>query len=88
MPIVLVGAQRSSDRASSDAALNLIGTVKFISECADARGVYVAMHKGSSDDVIACHVGTRVRKNHASKRGAFETVGGRAGVFGQDGWRW
>ena len=76
MPIVLVGAQRSSDRASSDAALNLIGTVKFISECADARGVYVAMHKGSSDDVIACHVGTRVRKNHASKRGAFETVGG------------
>ena len=76
MPIVLVGAQRSSDRASSDAALNLIGAVKFISECADVRGVYVAMHKDNSDDVIACHVGTRVRKNHASKRGAFETVGG------------
>ena len=86
MPIVLVGAQRSSDRASSDAALNLIGAVKFISECADVRGVYVAMHKDNNDDVIACHVGTRVRKNHASKRGAFETVGGEPAFLVRSGW--
>ena len=32
IPIVLVGSQRSSDRASSDAALNLIGATKFIIE--------------------------------------------------------
>ena len=32
IPIVLVGSQRSSDRASSDAALNLIGATKFITE--------------------------------------------------------
>ncbi|MEK0339921.1 MAG: asparaginase domain-containing protein, partial [Nitrosopumilus sp.] len=30
IPIVLVGSQRSSDRASSDAALNLISAAKFI----------------------------------------------------------
>lgn len=75
IPIALVGAQRSSDRASSDAALNLIGAVKFVAE-SNAKGVYVVMHKDSSDGVIACHAGTRVRKNHTSKRGAFETVGG------------
>ena len=28
------------------------------------------------DIAIACHKGTRVRKNHTSKRGAFETIGG------------
>lgn len=74
VPIALVGAQRSSDRASSDAALNLIGAVKFVAD-GKAKGVYVVMHKDSSDGVIACHAGTRVRKNHTSKRGAFETVG-------------
>jgi len=33
------------------------------------------MHQDENDDSIACHLGTRVRKNHTSKRGAFETVG-------------
>ncbi|HEY9491487.1 MAG TPA: asparaginase domain-containing protein, partial [Nitrososphaeraceae archaeon] len=37
-------------------------------------GVFVAMHASSSDDVIACHVGTRVRKNHTSRRDAFESI--------------
>ena len=27
-----------------------------------------------SDDLIACHIGTRVRKNHTSRRDAFESV--------------
>lgn len=76
IPIALVGAQRSSDRASTDAALNLIGAVKFVVESKE-RGVYVVMHKDGNDGVIACHAGTRVRKNHTSKRGAFETVGGK-----------
>ena len=74
-PIVLVGAQRSSDRASSDAAANLAGAARFITSCG-RRGVYVAMHRGPDDDVIACHAGTRVRKNHTSRRDAFQTVGG------------
>ncbi|MCE2614576.1 MAG: Glu-tRNA(Gln) amidotransferase subunit GatD, partial [Nitrosopumilus sp. (ex Thoosa mismalolli)] len=74
IPIVLVGSQRSSDRASSDAALNLIGATKFITE-AKTRGVYIVMHQDENDDTVACHIGTRVRKNHTSKRGAFQTIG-------------
>ncbi len=73
-PIVLVGSQRSSDRPSSDAAINLICAAKFIVEC-QASGVFVAMHNSENDDDVACHLGTRVRKNHTSKRNAFETVG-------------
>lgn len=75
IPIVLVGAQRSSDRASSDAALNLIGAARFITKC-NTNGIYIAMHQNESDDIIALHMGTRVRKNHTSKRGAFQTIGG------------
>lgn len=74
IPIALVGSQRSSDRASSDAALNLIGAVKFLTEC-KANGVYIVMHQDENDETIACHIGTRVRKNHTSKRGAFQTIG-------------
>ncbi|KAF6245829.1 Glu-tRNA(Gln) amidotransferase subunit GatD [Nitrosopumilus sp. b2] len=74
IPIVLVGSQRSSDRASSDAALNLIGATKFITEC-KTKGVYIIMHNDENDNTVACHIGTRVRKNHTSKRGAFETIG-------------
>ena len=74
IPIVLVGSQRSSDRASSDAALNLIGATKFLTEC-KTNGIYIAMHQDENDETIACHIGTRVRKNHTSKRGAFQTVG-------------
>jgi len=73
-PIVLVGSQRSSDRPSSDAALNLIGAAKFIVK-SNINGIFVAMHNSENDDNVACHLGTRVRKNHTSKRDAFETVG-------------
>jgi len=74
IPIVLVGSQRSSDRASSDAALNLIGATKFITE-SNTKGIYIVMHQDENDDTLACHIGTRVRKNHTSKRGAFQTIG-------------
>jgi glutamyl-tRNA(Gln) amidotransferase subunit D len=74
IPIALVGSQRSSDRASSDAALNLIGATKFLTKC-KTNGIYIVMHQDENDEVIACHLGTRVRKNHTSKRGAFQTVG-------------
>ena len=74
IPIILVGSQRSSDRASSDAALNLIGATKFITE-RKTKGVYITMHQNENDEIVACHIGTRVRKNHTSKRGAFQTIG-------------
>ncbi len=75
IPIALAGSQRSSDRASSDAALNLIGAARFLTEC-KTNGIYVVMHQDENDKTVACHIGTRVRKNHTSKRGAFQTVGG------------
>ena len=74
IPIALVGSQRSSDRASSDAALNLIGAVRFLLEC-KTNGIYIVMHLDENDESVACHFGTRVRKNHTSKRGAFQTIG-------------
>lgn len=73
VPVVLVGAQRSSDRPSSDAATNLIGATLFLLK-SNVTGVFVAMHASSSDDIIACHIGTRVRKNHTSRRDAFESI--------------
>ncbi|MCI0557941.1 MAG: Glu-tRNA(Gln) amidotransferase subunit GatD, partial [Nitrososphaera sp.] len=73
IPVVLVGAQRSSDRPSSDSALNLLGATLFAAK-SDVAGVFVAMHAGLSDDVVAIHVGTRVRKNHTSRRDAFESI--------------
>ncbi len=74
IPVVLTAAQRSSDRPSSDAADNLIGAVSVAAR-ATFSGVYVAMHLSESDDGIAIHRGTRVRKNHTSARDAFESVG-------------
>jgi glutamyl-tRNA(Gln) amidotransferase subunit D len=75
-PIVLVGSQRSSDRPSSDAAINLICAARFIVD-SQTSGVFVAMHNSENDNDVACHLGTRVRKNHTSKRNSFETVGAK-----------
>ena len=52
-----------------------MGAVRLIAD-GGAAGIYVAMHQDGSDCAVACHAGTRVRKNHTSKRGAFQTVGG------------
>jgi len=73
IPIVLVGAQKSSDRPSSDAALNLLGAA-VIATKSNIAGVFVVMHNSISDDTISCHLGTRVRKNHTSRRDAFESI--------------
>ncbi|MGI0062738.1 MAG: Glu-tRNA(Gln) amidotransferase subunit GatD, partial [Nitrosotalea sp.] len=74
-PVALVGSQRSSDRPSSDAALNLIAATIFLTEIR-SPGIFVIMHNSSSDDEIACNWATRVRKNHTSRRDAFKTIGG------------
>lgn len=73
VPVVLVGAQRSEDRPSSDAALNLVGAVLAASRAPFAE-VAVAMHGSVSDDVVLLHRGTNVRKLHTSRRDAFKTV--------------
>ena len=85
VPVILVGAQRSPDRPSSDGPLNLVAAVSVAGR-AEFAGVYVAMHLGESDDKVAFHGGTRVRKNHTSRRDAFVSVGvPLAAVWGRSG---
>jgi len=73
VPVVLVGSQRSSDRPSSDASLNLKGAI-LTAATAPFAEVCVLMHHSSSDTSLAVHRGTRVRKLHTSRRDAFESV--------------
>jgi glutamyl-tRNA(Gln) amidotransferase subunit D len=74
VPIVMVGSQRSSDRPSSDAALNLMHSVKTAAE-SDIAEVMVCMFGPTSDDYGLLHRGTRVRKMHSSYRSTFRTIG-------------
>ncbi|GAA0226375.1 Glu-tRNA(Gln) amidotransferase subunit GatD [Haladaptatus pallidirubidus] len=75
VPIVFTGSQRSADRPSSDNVMNAVCAVEAAkSDCAE---VLVCMHENESDDDCALHRGTRVRKNHTSRRDAFKTIGSK-----------
>jgi glutamyl-tRNA(Gln) amidotransferase subunit D len=74
VPIVMVGSQRSSDRPSSDAALNLMHSVKAAAE-SDIAETMVCMFGPTSDMYGLLHRGTRVRKMHSSYRSTFRTIG-------------
>jgi glutamyl-tRNA(Gln) amidotransferase subunit D len=74
VPIVLVGSQRSSDRPSSDAALNLMHAC-YTAGHGDIAEVMVCMFGPTSDDYALLHRGTRVRKMHSSYRSTFRTLG-------------
>lgn len=74
VPIVMVGSQRSSDRPSSDAALNLMHSVKTAAE-SDIAEVMVCMFGPTSDSYGLLHSGTRVRKMHSSYRSTFRSLG-------------
>jgi len=71
-PVVLVGAQRSSDRPSSDAAMNLTCAVKMATS--NVAEVMVVMHGETSDTYCLAHRGTKVRKMHTSRRDAFRSI--------------
>jgi glutamyl-tRNA(Gln) amidotransferase subunit D len=71
-PVVLTYSQRSIDRASSDANLNLeCASLAAISEIAE---VMIVGHAESSDSFCYAMNGTKVRKLHTSKRNAFRLV--------------
>ncbi|HKM13943.1 MAG TPA: Glu-tRNA(Gln) amidotransferase subunit GatD [Candidatus Methanomethylophilaceae archaeon] len=72
-PVVLVGAQRSSDRPSTDAIGNLTACAKFCVN-GDRAGVFVLMHDTLGGDSFAVHCGTRVRKMHTSRRDSFRSI--------------
>ncbi len=74
VPIVMVGSQRSSDRPSSDAALNLISATWTAAHGPIAE-VMVCMFGPTSDQYNLLHRGTRVRKMHSSYRSTFRTLG-------------
>ena len=68
-PVIFTGAQRSPDRPSSDAHLNLVGAAK--AAMSDLGEVSIAMHETTDDENVAIWRGNRTRKAHSSKRDAF-----------------
>jgi glutamyl-tRNA(Gln) amidotransferase subunit D len=71
-PVVLTYSQRSSDRASSDANLNL--KCAALAAISDVAEVMLVGHATSNDDFCYAMLGTKVRKLHTSKRDAFKVV--------------
>lgn len=71
-PVVLIGSQRSSDRPSTDAYLNILNAIHLSKT--DLGEVVVSMHYNQSDEITAVHRGTRVRKMHTSRRDAFKSI--------------
>ena len=72
VPIIITGAQRSSDRPSSDANINLIDSV--IAAKSDIAEVCVCMHGSLNDEFTYLHKGTKVRKMHTSRRDTFRSI--------------
>lgn len=73
VPVLLVGSQRSSDRPSSDAGMNLLSAAQFIAN-SDFAGVGLCMHGTTSDSYCLIHEGTKARKMHTSRRDAFRSI--------------
>jgi len=73
IPVILVGAQRSSDRASTDAKINLICAAKFIAK-ADFSEVAICMHENMGDETCLILPACKTRKLHASRRDAFKPI--------------
>lgn len=73
IPVLIVGAQRSSDRGSSDAFLNLVCACQFIVN-SNFKGIGICMHSDSSDEKCLILHGVNSRKMHSSRRDAFKNV--------------
>jgi len=71
-PVVLTYAQRSSDRASSDATLNLQCAAQMA--ISDIAEVMLVGHATANDDFCYAMLGTKVRKMHTSRRNTFKSI--------------
>lgn len=74
-PVVLTYSQRSIDRASSDANLNL--QCSALAAISDIAEVMLVGHATTDDDYCYAMPGTKVRKLHSSRRDAFKVVNGK-----------
>lgn len=72
-PVVFTGSQRSTDRGSSDASMNLL-CAAAVAGRSPMAGVCLVMHGEMDDTFCLIHRGTRVRKMHTSRRDAFRSV--------------
>jgi glutamyl-tRNA(Gln) amidotransferase subunit D len=71
-PVVLTYSQRSIDRASSDANLNL--QCSALTAISDIAEVMLVGHASTNDDFCYAMPGTKVRKMHTSRRDAFKII--------------
>ncbi|RLG14444.1 MAG: Glu-tRNA(Gln) amidotransferase GatDE subunit D [Candidatus Nanohalarchaeota archaeon] len=78
-PVCIVGAQRSSDRGSSDTFMNLICASHVA--VGNFAGVFCVMHANTDDDYCAVIKGTRARKMHSSRRDAFKSINEKPVAF-------
>src|SRR3989344_1774982 len=74
-PVVLTYSQRSIDRASSDANLNL--QCSALAAISDIAEVMLVGHANTDDNFCYAMPGTKVRKLHSSRRDAFKVVNGK-----------
>ena len=72
-PVVLTASQKSIDRGSSDAFMNLLCAVKAAAEF-DGAGIFTCLHGTTNDDYCILIRGTKVRKMHTSRRDAFQAI--------------
>jgi glutamyl-tRNA(Gln) amidotransferase subunit D len=72
-PVIVTGAQRSVDRGSSDAFMNLVCAVNAAANF-EGAGVFLCMHANTNDDCCFLHLGTKVRKMHTLRRDAFRSI--------------
>lgn len=72
-PVVLTAAQKSIDRGSSDAFMNLFCAITTAAQ-SDIAQVVTCMHAHSDDDVCNIIRGTKVRKMHTTRRDAFKAI--------------
>ncbi|MGC9309349.1 MAG: Glu-tRNA(Gln) amidotransferase subunit GatD [Candidatus Nanoarchaeia archaeon] len=71
-PIALTYSQRSIDRGSTDAHLNLICAAKYA--CSDIAEIAIIGHKNLNDNKCLAMPGTKTRKMHTSRRDTFKVI--------------
>jgi glutamyl-tRNA(Gln) amidotransferase subunit D len=71
-PVVITGAQRSSDRGSADGAMNLICSAH--AALSDIAEVGICMHAEPNDSFAFFTRGTKVRKMHSTMRNTFRPI--------------